>query len=46
MGFTIMYRLFASIEYTNGDFERKILNDYIHLKDGQDMLKLHEKHWV
>lgn len=40
-----MYRLFANIEYKNGDFERKILNDYTHLKDGQDMLKLHQHHW-
>lgn len=41
-----MYRLFANIEYKNGDFERRILNDFIHQKDGEDMLKLHEKHWV
>lgn len=40
-----MYRLLANIEYTNGDYERKILGDYIHLEDGMDMLKLHENHW-
>lgn len=41
----MMYRLFANIEFTNGDFERRLLNNYIHLKEGTDMLKLDEHHW-
>lgn len=40
-----MYRLFANIKYTNGDFERKILGDYTYLEDGLDMLKVYEGHW-
>lgn len=40
-----MYRLFANIEYTNGDYDRKILGDYIRLEEAVDMLKLHEHHW-
>lgn len=40
-----MYRLFASIEYKNGDFERRILDDFLYRRDGGDTLKLHKAHW-
>lgn len=41
----MMYRLIANIEYKNGDFERRILDDFIHQEDGEDALKIRKSHW-
>lgn len=30
-----MYRLFANVEYKNGDFERRVIEDFIEEKEAE-----------
>lgn len=31
----LMYRLFANVEYKNGDFERRVIEDFIEEKEAE-----------
>ena len=35
VGRKMMYRLLANVEYTNGDFERRVIEDFIEKKEAE-----------